>query len=120
MLGAELAWGADLLLDAVGLNEKLRGADLVITGEGRIDSQTVANKAPIVVARRAKALGVPVVGIGGGLGDGYEAVLSDGMDIVEAVSRPGDAMPEDVTTASALLVDATERAVRRAVEAGLV
>ena len=86
------------------------------TGEGRIDSQTVANKAPIVVARRAKALGIPVIGIGGSLGDGYEAVLSEGMDIVEAVSQPGDAIPEDAPTASALLADATERAVRKALK----
>ncbi len=120
VLGAELAWGADLLLDAIGLNEKLHGARLVITGEGRIDSQTIANKAPIVVARRAEALGISVIGIGGSLGDGYEAVLSEGMDIVEAVSQPGDAIPEDVTTASALLADATERAARRAIAAGIV
>ena len=117
VLGAELAWGADLLLDAIGLNDKLQGAGLVITGEGRIDGQTVANKAPIVVTRRARALGIPVIAIGGSLGDGHEAVLSDGMDIVEAVSQPSDPIPEDVTTASALLADATERAVRRALSA---
>jgi glycerate kinase len=119
VLGSTLAWGADLLLDAIGLNEKLQDAGLVITGEGRIDSQTIANKAPIVVARRAKALGIPVIGIGGSLGDGHEAVLTDGMDIVEAASKPGDAIPEDASTALTLLADATERAVRKAFEVGL-
>lgn len=53
------------MLEAVQLQQQLQGADLVITGEGRIDSQTVRGKTPVGVARRARAAGVPCIALGG-------------------------------------------------------
>ena len=65
--------------------EALRDADLVITGEGRMDSQTVGGKAPIGVARIAKKYDIPVIGIAGVLGDGVEAVHQHGIDAVFSI-----------------------------------
>jgi glycerate kinase len=64
-LGAEFSKGIDLVLDAYRFPEVLQGASLVITGEGRLDSQTAADKAPLGVARMAHGMGVPVIGIAG-------------------------------------------------------
>ncbi len=65
VLGAELRRGVDTVLDLVGLDDLLAGADLVITGEGSLDAQTLAGKAVSGVARRAGAAGVPVVAVCG-------------------------------------------------------
>lgn len=71
-LGAELQSGAQVVGEAAGIEERLRGADIVITGEGRLDGQTAFGKAPQYVARLARATGRPVVCIAGSLGSGYE------------------------------------------------
>ena len=64
-LGAEIVSGADLLLDLAGFDELAASADVVITGEGRLDDQTLSGKAPAVVARRARDLGKAVVAVCG-------------------------------------------------------
>lgn len=84
-LNATLKSGIDTVLEAVHLEEALRDADLVITGEGRMDSQTVGGKAPIGVARIAKKYAIPVIGIAGVLGDGVEAVHQHGIDAVFSI-----------------------------------
>ena len=84
-LNATLKSGIDIVLEAVHLEEALRDADLVITGEGRMDSQTVGGKAPIGVARIAKKDDIPVIGIAGVLGDGVEAVHQHGIDAVFSI-----------------------------------
>ncbi|WP_131765906.1 glycerate kinase [Candidatus Protofrankia californiensis] len=65
LLGARLHSGIDLILDLVGIDDALRGADLVVTGEGSLDEQTLHGKAPAGVAARARAAGVPVVVVAG-------------------------------------------------------
>lgn len=64
-LNAELRKGADMVLDAIGFDEIIKDADLVITGEGRIDAQTLAGKLPYAVARRASDANVPVIAMCG-------------------------------------------------------
>ncbi len=64
--------GIEIVMQAVKLEEAVKEASLVITGEGRIDSQTAGGKAPIGVASVAKRHHVPVIGIAGVLGDGVE------------------------------------------------
>ncbi len=64
-LGARLVPGAGLLLDLTGFDDALAGADLVITGEGSLDRQTLGGKAPVGVARAAAARGIPVVVVAG-------------------------------------------------------
>lgn len=64
-LGAELRSGIEVILELVGFDAALAGADLVITGEGSLDDQTLAGKAPAGVAAAARARGVPVVAVAG-------------------------------------------------------
>ena len=77
-LGAVLKPGAELVLDAAGFGEALSGADLVITGEGRLDAQTARGKLPFQVLRRAAALGIPTLAIAGQLGPGAAGMPADG------------------------------------------
>ncbi|WP_330983199.1 MULTISPECIES: glycerate 3-kinase [Enterobacterales] len=84
-LNATLRPGIDIVIDAVGLDAAVQGASLVITGEGRIDSQTVGGKAPMGVAQTAQKHGVPVIGIAGVLGEGVEIVHQYGIDAVFSI-----------------------------------
>ena len=90
ILDAELKAGVDIVLDAVGLEERLDGADLVITGEGQIDASTVFNKAPVGVARLARQRGIPVFGLAGSLGEGYERGPQSGDRRRVYLGRPSD------------------------------
>jgi len=88
-LGGQLRPGVDLLLDCAGFDALLAGAGLAITGEGRMDAQTLQGKAPCGVLRRAQAHGVPVLGICGCLGQGGAALLSAGFaGLYPAVEAP--------------------------------
>ena len=64
-LNARLVSGINMVLDAIGFDSIIKDADLIITGEGKIDSQTLAGKTPYGVLQRAKLQGIPVVAIGG-------------------------------------------------------
>ncbi len=113
VLGARMRPGIDAVLDAVGFDALLEGCDLAITGEGRIDRQSVEfGKVPTGVARRCSARNVPVVAIVGGIGDGADAFY----DIAQAsifpiVDRP---MPLERAMADArtLFADAADRLFR--------
>ena len=90
-LGAELKLGIDIVMDTVRFGARLVDADLVITGEGRMDAQTLAGKAPFGVLRRAQKMGVPVIAIVGSIGDGAEQVIEAGMAaIFDVVPAPID------------------------------
>ena len=78
-LNAELKPGVEIVMQTVGLADKIRGADLVITGEGRIDGQTVFGKTPMGVLKQAKLQGIPTIGIAGCLGENANAILDHGM-----------------------------------------
>ncbi|MBW3515573.1 glycerate kinase [Shewanella sp. NKUCC01_JLK] len=78
-LHAELKPGVEIVMQTVGLADKIRGADLVITGEGRIDGQTVFGKTPMGVLKQAKLQGIPTIGIAGCLGENANAILDHGM-----------------------------------------
>lgn len=84
-LKAELIPGIEIVVKAAGLEQTMQGADLVITGEGRIDSQTIHGKTPIGVARTAKRYNIPVIGIAGGLSADVGVVHSHGIDAVFSV-----------------------------------
>lgn len=81
--------GIELVLDTIGFDAHVRDADLVITGEGRLDAQSAYGKVPCGVATRSKSIkNVPVVAIGGAIGDGADALYSCGVDaLAAAVSR---------------------------------
>lgn len=86
-LGAELRSGVETVLDLIGFDERVRDADLIITGEGNMDEQSAAGKAPVGVARRAKRYGKPVVAVVGGRADNLDAVYGQGVDLVLPVCR---------------------------------
>ncbi|VVO00974.1 glycerate kinase [Pseudomonas fluorescens] len=84
-LNAQFRPGVEVVAELVGLAEAVRGADLLITGEGRFDAQTLRGKTPFGVARIAKQYGVPVIVIAGTLGDGYEQMYEHGVDTAFAL-----------------------------------
>lgn len=103
-LGASLRGGAALVCDEVGLDAALAGAALAITGEGRLDGQTAAGKAPAEVAARARRAGVRCLAVCGSVADG------DGMfDATIALDRLG---PDPIRHVRALLRQAGRRAVQ--------
>lgn len=113
-LGAELRSGVETVLDLIGFDEHVRDADLVITGEGNMDEQSAAGKAPVGVARRAKRYGKPVVAVVGGRADNLDAVYGQGVDLVLPVCRRpmGLELALDPREAEANLVCAGETAAR--------
>lgn len=86
-LGGRLRPGSEIVADAVGLDKALKDADLVFTGEGRIDSQTVNGKTPVGVARVAQRHGKPVIAIGGCLAPDAAAVHAHGIDATFSTVR---------------------------------
>ncbi|ANB56689.1 glycerate kinase family protein [Anoxybacillus sp. B7M1] len=84
-LNAELKRGIDIVLNAVQFERRIRGASLIITGEGRIDGQTIYGKVPIGVAKAAKPYHIPVLAIAGSLGDDCSAVLCQGIDAIYSI-----------------------------------
>ncbi len=113
-LGAELRSGVETVLDLVGFDERVRDADLVITGEGNMDEQSAAGKAPVGVARRAKRHGKPVVAVVGGRADNLSAVYEQGVDLVLPVCRKPMPLDQalDQQEATTNLICAGESAVQ--------
>ena len=102
-LGAELRSGVETVLDLVGFDERVRDVDLVITGEGNMDEQSAAGKAPVGVARRAKRYGRPVAAVVGGRADNLDAVYEQGIDLVLPICRKPMSLdqaldPQEATT----------------------
>lgn len=111
-LNGTLRRGVEIVVEAAQLPAKLAGANLCITGEGGTDFQTVRGKTPMGVARAAKAHGIPVICISGGLGREYRQVYEVGIDAVASLA-PGPMKLEDaMARGTELLEDATERALR--------
>ncbi len=79
-LGGKLRPGIDIVIDSVKLAQRIKGCDLVITGEGRLDNQTAFGKTPHGVARVAKRAGLPVIAICGSLGEDPQIVHTIGID----------------------------------------
>lgn len=93
LLGAELRRGIEVVLDVVGFDALLTDADLVITGEGRIDAQSTHGKVVGGVARRAHARGVPVFAIVGDVGDDAYGAYDAGVSAIFSINRL--AVPRD-------------------------
>lgn len=89
-LGGQLRPGIEAVLDTVGYEKLLEGADVVFTGEGRIDSQSLHGKVISGVASRAKAQGVPVVAVVGSIGDGIEDAYGLGVNAIFSINRKAE------------------------------
>ncbi|MCK4257592.1 MAG: glycerate kinase [Halanaerobiales bacterium] len=84
-LNAELKSGVEIVLNVNELREKMKDVDLVITGEGKIDNQTVNGKTPIGVAKIAKEFGIPVIAIVGTVDDHANLVINAGIDAIFSI-----------------------------------
>lgn len=113
-LGAELRSGVETVLDLIGFDERESDVDLVITGEGNMDEQSAAGKAPVGVARRAKRYGKPVAAVVGGRADNLDAVYEQGIDLVLPICRKPMPLDQalDPQEATTNLICAGEAAAR--------
>lgn len=111
-LHATLNPGVEIVFRALGMGKVVAGADLVITGEGRMDSQDIYGKAPIALAQRAKRLGIPTIAIVGSTGRDYRVVYGHGIDaVIGTVNRPM-ALDRALSESSRLVTEAAMRAGR--------
>lgn len=114
----ELKNGAELVIDEIGLKDKVADADYVITGEGKIDFQTKFGKTPFAVAQVAQAAGKPTFAIGGSLGDGIDSLYDAGFTaIFGTISQPGDL--KEVLAHGKENVERTSENLARVLYAGL-
>ena len=109
--GAEVRSGFEVVAEIVGLRERINRADIVVTGEGRLDGQTRFGKTVAGVTAIANELGAPVIVVPGSVGDGWES-LSSRVAVVEPVVGETTTLDEAMAQPSAALALAVERAVR--------
>ena len=93
-LDAELRPGIEIIIEVVKLERAIKDADLVITGEGKIDSQTIYGKAPIGVAKIAKKYKIPVMAIAPIVGEDADIVYRYGIDFLVKISEPPMSLAE--------------------------
>ncbi|MGQ9476998.1 MAG: glycerate kinase [Candidatus Bipolaricaulia bacterium] len=108
-LGAELRSGIELVKEVLGFEAKLAPADLVLTGEGRVDRQSSFGKAPVGVALSAKRSGKPVICFAGALGPGAEEVYAHGINVLVPIVTGPLAAEEAIARADELLEAAAAR-----------
>ncbi len=108
VLGGRMRPGIELVAEVVRLRRAVTGADLVITGEGRVDAQTLRGKTPAGVIEVARCAGVPVVVIAGSVGPGAEALLDAGAAAVLSTA-PGPATTAELMADAAVNVERTAR-----------
>jgi len=111
-LGAHLRSGIDIVIEASGLEKYLKDADIVITGEGKIDRQTIYGKTPIGVARIAKKYGVPVIAFAGNVGDDSQVVYENGIDALMSIISYPMTLDMAMERSQEFLADSAERVFR--------
>ncbi|MEM7401414.1 MAG: glycerate kinase [Pseudomonadota bacterium] len=109
---ATLESGIDIVLSATKLEKYIKGADLVLTGEGRVDFQTAFGKTPSGVAKAAKKCKVPVIAIGGALSDDARQVFDHGIDAIESAAAKDMSLEEAIKNSKQDLANASERVIR--------
>ncbi|MEM9752871.1 MAG: glycerate kinase [Planctomycetota bacterium] len=111
-LDGTLSTGADLVLDALGFDDMISDADLVLTGEGRLDGQSLSGKAVMKIAQRAKKVDVPVIALVGAADEDAGRCLDAGLHGYEVLA-PHLPAEESIARTTELLADAAERVVRQ-------
>lgn len=110
---AQVRPGIDIVLDAARFEEALEGADLVITGEGRVDGQSVRGKVPFGVATRVKRFGpIPVAVLAGCVGEGAEKLYGCGVDAIVPISDGSLTIRESMERAGELVERTAESLIR--------
>ena len=111
-LDAELKAGVDIVLDIIDFNKRLKDIDLVITGEGMLDGQSIYGKTPVGVSRSAAKKDIPVIAVAGTLGRGVEKVLDHGINAYfSIIDRPAE-LKEIVERSPELLANLSEQVIR--------
>ncbi len=110
--GARLESGISIVVKATNLEKYIKGADLVLTGEGRVDFQTAFGKTPSGVAKAAKNHNVPVVAIGGALADDARQVFEHGIDGIESAAAKDMTFETAIKNSKQDLANAAERVIR--------
>ena len=107
-LGAKLMRGVDIVIEATSLREKMKEAHLVITGEGKLDNQTINGKTPMGVAMAAKEKGIPVIAIGGAV-ENSALLYRNGFDCLIAIPNKPMTLKNAIDHADELVTDTAER-----------
>ncbi len=110
--GATLRPGIDIVMDTVKLRQRIQNADLCITGEGRLDAQTLSGKTVIGVARACEDAGVPCIALAGTIGEGAEECLSAGLSSFHAITDRPMTLEESMRDARDLLARAAANILR--------
>jgi len=114
-LDARLKSGIELVIKASGIEHYIQDVDLVITGEGKIDGQTIFGKTPIGVAKLAKKYGKPVIAVCGMVDEGYEKVYKNGIDAIITEFNSSLTTQEQIGQCKRLIQQVTANAMRLAV-----
>ena len=104
LLGAALVNGADYFLELTGFSNSLKNADLVITGEGSIDAQTLQGKGPYAVARLARLSNIPVIGLAGRIPLENEPTLAPYFNALFAIGNEPSTLPQAIAATEANLI----------------
>jgi glycerate kinase len=111
-LNAELESGFEIINRQTNLSSLMKDADLVMTGEGRIDDQTALGKAPFGVAQIASRMGIPVIAIAGILGENYQSLFKKGFDEIYSIICKPISVTEAMTNAYELVAATAENAIK--------
>ena len=109
---AKMKSGVDIVIDATNLERHMKNTNLVITGEGRVDSQTAYGKTPSGVAKSARKHGIPTLVIGGGITDDAKDIFSNGIDALESACARDMSLEDAIKHSREHLANAAERAIR--------
>ena len=109
---AKMKSGVDIVIDATNLEGHMKNTNLVITGEGRVDSQTAYGKTPSGVAKSARKHGIPTLVIGGGITDDAKDIFSHGIDALESACARDMSLEDAIKHSREHLANAAERAIR--------
>lgn len=112
LLNAKIKRGIDIVIDITNLEEKIKDADLVFTGEGMIDFQTAFGKTPFGVAKIAKKYNIPVIAIAGGIGKDAESLYDKGFDSIFPIVDSPMSLDKAMKDGKALIERTAERIMR--------
>ena len=118
-LNAKLKPGAEIVAEKLKLSEHMKDADLVVTGEGSLDAQTIYGKTPIGVSKIAKKFGIPVIVITGQIGQGAEKLYNMGVDAMLSIAQGPISLDDSISNAENLIISASE-SVARLIKTGLM
>lgn len=108
-LNAEMRSGIETVLDLIGFDSFIKDADLIVTGEGRLDGQSLNGKTVKGIGERAKAVGIPAIALCGCVGEGYKAIFDHGINEVRTTAEEGMELSEAMRRAEELYMKAARK-----------